>query len=112
MFIFLCGLFIWGYQRYFNPYITDAQKTGYIMSVEKRGLFFKTYEGSMLSETALEDTNKVYQRDFSFSFENDSIAKEVMKMQDTGKKITLHYKQYYGVLPWRGSSRSIITDVN
>lgn len=109
--VLFLAIIAWGYLRYFNPYIIDAQKTGYILDVEQRGVFFKTYEGSMLTEYAIQDTSKLYQRDFSFSFENDSLAKEAMKLQGSGKKVTLKYKMYDGVLPWRGSSKYIITDI-
>lgn len=110
-FVLFIALVIWGYLRYFNPYVIDAQKTGYILDVEQRGVIFKTYEGSMISEYAIQDTSKFYQRDFSFSFENDSLAKEAMNLQGSGKKVTLKYKMYDGVLPWRGSSKYVITDI-
>ena len=109
--LLFAAIIIWGYLRYFNPYIIDAQKTGYILDVEQRGVIFKTYEGSMLSEYAIQDTSKLYQRDFSFSFENDSLAKEAMNLQGSGKKVTLKYKMYDGVLPWRGNSKYVITDI-
>lgn len=35
------------YLRYCSPYAVEAQITGRITSLEKRGLIFKTYEGSI-----------------------------------------------------------------
>ena len=58
-----CGLLSWfliivfiglstvAFFRYFNPYVTEARATGYITSVEKRGIIFKTFEGKMLTQT-------------------------------------------------------------
>ncbi|MEG2819743.1 MAG: hypothetical protein RR868_03225, partial [Muribaculaceae bacterium] len=95
----------------FDPYVSDAQTTGYVIRVEKRGTIFKTYEGEMISEFAIQDTSKIYQRDFSFSFDNDSLAQDAMKLQGSGKKITLKYKKFSGVIPWRGASKCIITGI-
>ena len=97
--------------RYFSPYVSDAQETGYVMKIEKRGLLFKTYEGEMVSETTLLNDSKVYQRDFVFSFDNDSLALRAMELQGKDVCVILKYKSYDGVLPWRGESRNIITAV-
>ena len=94
-------LLIWGYFRYCSPYVSDAQKVGYVQHVE----------GEMISEFAIHDTTKMYQRDFLFSVDNDSLAKVAMNIQGTGMKVTLTYKEYGGVLPWRGSSRCILTGI-
>ena len=102
---------VWAYFRYYSPYVTDAQETGYIMKIEKRGILFKTYEGEMISMTSLEDTSRIYQRDFVFSFENDSIARLAMDLQGNGEKVKLRYKSYDGLLPWRGASKNIITAI-
>ena len=48
------------YIRYFVPYTSDTLTTGYITLVEKRGIFFKTFEGEMISESVLADTSKIY----------------------------------------------------
>ncbi|MEG0253751.1 MAG: hypothetical protein RR667_06700, partial [Muribaculaceae bacterium] len=109
--IAIIAIMIWGYLRYFDPYVSDAQTTGYVIRVEKRGTIFKTYEGEMISEFAIQDTSKIYQRDFSFSFDNDSLAQDAMKLQGSGKKITLKYKKFSGVIPWRGASKCIITGI-
>lgn len=41
------------YVRYFLPYAEDAQTVGYVVSVEKRGLVFKTYEGELLDRKSV-----------------------------------------------------------
>lgn len=99
------------YIRYFVPYTSDTLTSGYIVLVEKRGLFFKTYEGEMISESMLADTAKVYSRDFYFSIPNDSLARVVQSYQGTGRRVTLTTQKYYGILPWRGSQKSIVTAV-
>lgn len=91
------------------PFVSEAQQRGVITQVQLEGFLFKTYEGQMVTEEYIADTTKIYQRDFIFSIENDSIAKDLMKLQSTGKRVILTYKQYKGTLPWRGSSNKIIT---
>lgn len=108
VFIVLCTAF---YIRYFVPYTSETLTTGYITLVEKRGLFFKTFEGEMISESVLADTAKVYSRDFYFSIPNDSLGRLVQSYQGTGKRVTLTTQKYYGTLPWRGSQKSVVTAV-
>ncbi len=100
-----------GWIRYFNPYAEDARVTGYITSVERRGIFFKTFEGQMITSESLTDTTRVYSRDFNFSIPDDSLALAIQSYQGSGRPVTLTYERYYGALPWRGSSLAIITSV-
>lgn len=99
------------YIRYFVPYTSDTLTTGYITLVEKRGIFFKTFEGEMISESLLADTSKVYSRDFFFSIPNDSLGRLVQTYQGTGKRVTITTQKYFGTLPWRGSQKSVVTDI-
>ena len=55
------------------------------------------------------DTIHVYERDFLFSVEDDSVARDLMELQSTGRRVTLTYKEYRGTLPWRGNSKKIVT---
>lgn len=99
------------YIRYFTPYVTDSQATGFITTVERRGIFFKTFEGEMISEMALTDTTRVYTRDFVFSIPNDSVARRLQQLQGSGKPVRVTYERYYGTLPWRGATNCIVTAV-
>lgn len=99
------------YIRYFVPYTSDTLTTGYITLVEKRGIFFKTFEGEMISESMLADTAKVYSRDFYFSIPDDSLGRVVQSYQGTGKRVTVTTQRYFGTLPWRGSQKSVVTDI-
>ncbi len=97
------------YIRYFTPYVTDSRMTGYITNVERRGIFFKTFEGEMISETALTDTTRVYTRDFVFSIPDDSVARAMQSLQGSGRPVRVTYERFYGTLPWRGASTCIVT---
>ena len=98
--------------RYYVPYTSDTKTTGYITLVERRGLFFKTYEGEMISESHLNDTSQIYSRAFYFSIPTDSLGRLIQSYQGTGQKVTLTTQKYYGTLPWRGSQRLVVTGVS
>ena len=100
-----------GYVRYFLPYADDALATGYVRNVERRGLLFKTYEGELLTHEALTDTARIYQRDFTFSVPDDSIARLIQSYQSTGRQVTLTFERYYATVPWRGASKNVVTGV-
>ena len=51
------------------------------------------------------------ENDFNFSIDNDSLAYRLMRLQNTGKRITVTYKQYTAPLPWRGKSDVVATGV-
>lgn len=97
------------YIRYVNPYADNARTAGYVTNVERRGIFFKTFEGEMISEQALTDTTRVYSRDFSFSVDNDSLAQLIQSYQGSGRKVEVTCKRFYGTLPWRGASKNVVT---
>lgn len=100
------------YIRYLTPYVSEAQVRGYVVSVERRGIFFKTYEGVMATESALVDTTSVYQRDLTFSVTDPAVVEKLRDYQGTGQPVTLTYERYYGSLPWRGASTVVATDVS
>lgn len=95
--------------RYCVPYTEDTLTSGYITNVEKRGLIFKTYEGEMITQSHINDTSRVYERDFMFSIPDDEMARRLQALQGTGKRVTLTTERYYGTLPWRGSQPVIVT---
>ncbi len=99
------------YLRYFNPYVTDARLTGQVLSVEKRGLIFKTFEAEMVTRDALTDTTRVYTRECSMTVADDALARRLQALQCTGRTVTISYERFYGTLPWRGGSNSVITGI-
>lgn len=100
------------YFRYFNPYVSDAQMSCYVIGVEKRGIIFKTYEADVVSQQSMTDTVRVYSREHSFSIGSPELAQSLRRWQGTGREVTVTYKTYWASLPWRGASKSVITAVN
>lgn len=99
------------YFRYFNPYITEARVTGYVTGIERRGMIFKTFEGQMITESALTDTTRIYSRDFNFSVTDTAIVAALQNLQGSGRPVTLEYERYYATVPWRGSQPVIVTAI-
>lgn len=100
-----------GYFRYFSPYITDSRITGYVANVEKRGLIFKTYEADVITDSNLADTSRVYSRSLTVTIPSPEVARRLQQIQGSGQRVTLVTERYYGMLPWRGGSTTVVTAI-
>lgn len=98
----------WVWQRYYHP-IAEGQERGYIMTVKTEGML-KTFEGEMMSQRFVTDSI-VCESDFIFTIIDDSVAINAIRLQGSGKRLIVSYKQYKGRLPWRGNTKTIVTDV-
>lgn len=108
----IIGGMVAGYLRYFSPYIEGATQYGYVEDIQFEGAVFKTFEGTLIPYKELMDTTRIYQRDFVFTAENDKVATELKRAMIARKPVRVEYKRYFGTLPWRGASRTIITYVD
>ncbi len=98
------------YFKYFWVF-SDGTKTGELNSLTYTGYLFKTYEGEMIL-TGYGNKNSsgtVQSKNFKFSVADKEIAEKITQM--TGMRITVHYKEYKGSLPWRGYEKSIVDAV-
>ena len=100
------------WMRFLSPYVTDASQVGYVEHIEKRGTVFKTYEGVLLPYKELLDTTRVYRRDFIFTAADEKTAVGLKQAMLDGRPVRVSYKQYHAILPWRGSSKTIVTGVD
>lgn len=98
--------------RYFDPYVEDAIQYGYVEHLEKRGSVFKTYEGVLLPYKELLDTTRIYSRDFIFTAADKNVALKLRRAQLDARPVRVEYKRYHATLPWRGSSKTVITAVD
>ena len=90
---------------------SDGTKTGELNSLTYTGYVFKTYEGEMIltgygSKNA---SGTVQSKTFKFSVKDKEVAQKLTEM--TGLRVTVHYKEYKGALPWRGYERAIVDKV-
>lgn len=101
------GLF---YFWFYVPYGTGSIKAGQLNNVQHQGYIFKTYEGELIQAGFKTNTiGGIQSNQFSFSVENKELAEKLMTL--AGENVKLHYKQYYGALPWRGYTKYIVDSI-
>lgn len=100
------------YLRFFAPCVVDASQVGYVENIDEEGSIFHTFEGILLPYKELMDSTRVYDRNFRFTAENEKIAAELRRMQTAARPVRVRYKKYHATLPWRGSSKIIVTAVD
>lgn len=98
--------------RFFSPYVEDAVQYGYVESIEKRGVFFKSYEGMLIPYKDLMDTTRLYSRNFPFTAADAKVAIQLKKMQFAARPVMVTYRQYHATVPWRGSNKIVVTAVD
>lgn len=91
---------------------SDGTKTGELNSLTYTGYLFKTYEGEIiLTGYGNKNANgQVQSKNFKFSVADKDVAEQLREL--TGTKVTVHYKEYKGCLPWRGYERAIVDKVD
>jgi hypothetical protein len=103
----LAGYIYW---KYYYPYTSDGVKSGYLNFAVRKGQLFKTYEGKLIQEGIRSKTaGAIQSNEFEFSIKDKKIF-DVLKV-NSGKIFDLHYKEYNGVVPWRGNSRYIVDSI-
>jgi hypothetical protein len=97
------------YWNYFNTY-SEGNRSGILQKFSKKGNIFKTYEGELiLSSIASTGNTTIASEKFLFSVKEERIAKVLFDLE--GKRVTLHYEQKRGHLPWNGETDYYINSV-
>ena len=110
-FLLFLALGIWIWWKYFYAFGTDGVKSGYLNYVVYKGQLFKTYEGKLVQEGLRNPgkTGGIGSNEFIFSIKNKRIYDQ-LKL-NSGKFFDLQYKEYNGVVPWRGNTVYIVDSV-
>ncbi|MDG1278003.1 MAG: hypothetical protein P8O16_12035 [Algoriphagus sp.] len=104
--VVLTGLFWYKYLFVFG----EGVKAGSLNYFVKKGVIFKTYEGRVVQEGFQSPTaGGLQSNEFRFSVVDASVAEELER--SSGKHVELRYKEYNGILPWRGTSKFVVTEV-
>lgn len=108
--IILVILIILIWWRFYFPFGDDSVKDGYLNKIEHKGYIFKTWEGTLI-QSGLKSTGpgSMQSPTFEFSVKNDQIARQLQL--NSGKYFVLHYKEYFGAIPWRGNTKYIVDSV-
>src|SRR5262245_41527358 len=108
--LLILGLGIYIYWKYYYPFTDDGVKSGYLNYAVRKGQLFKTYEGKLIQEGFRGRTGgQIQSYEFEFSIKSKRIF-DILKM-NSGKVFDLHYKEYNGVIPWRGNTRYIVDSI-
>lgn len=93
------------YVRFYFVF-AEGTKAGVLNTFQKKGYIFKTYEGKIIQSGFRAN---VQSNEFSFSVTDEKIALQLLN--NAGKEMELHYKRYFGRLPWRGHSYYIVDSI-
>lgn len=105
--LFLAGYIYW---KFYYPYTSDGVKSGYLNYAVRKGQLFKTYEGKLIQEgLRTRAAGQIQSNEFEFSVKSKRIF-DILKI-NSGKIFDLHYKEYNGVIPWRGNTRYIVDSI-
>lgn len=103
--VLIAMLVIFAAVRYYYVFATGA-KAGVLNTFQKKGYVFKTWEGIIIQSGFKAN---VQSNEFEFSVIDEAIA---LKLQaNSGREVNLHYKRYFGTLPWRGMSTYIVDSI-
>ena len=96
---------IFVYWRYYFV-LADGTQAGTLNIFQKKGIIFKTYEGKIILSGFKAN---VQSNEFSFSVTKENVAQQLLKV--SGREVNIHYKQYFGSLPWRGMQNYIVDSI-
>jgi hypothetical protein len=103
------GLIVFIGFRYFYEF-GDGVKAGELNYVVRKGFIFKTYEGKMIQNGLRSKApNTVQSYEFVFSVSDPAVAQKLML--NSGRIVLLHYKEYFGSVPWRGYSEFVVDSI-
>ncbi len=97
---------------YFRFYFVfgEGVKSGELNYVVYKGVLFKTYEGKLIqSGFRSQKAGSIQSYEFEFSVEDEELARELMTRG--GETLELHYKEYFGALPWRGFTKFVVDSI-
>ncbi len=95
--------------RFYYPF-GEGVKTGELNYVVYKGVIFKTYEGKLI-QSGFRTTAEsgIASNEFVFSIRNAALADSLMRLG--GSVVELHYREYFGALPWRGYSKFVVDGI-
>ncbi len=96
---------------YFRFYFVfgEGVKSGELNYVVRKGFVFKTYEGKLIQAGFRTQTAGIQSYEFEFSVTDKAVAERLMLLG--GQNVELHYKEYFGKLPWRGFTKFIVDSI-
>lgn len=98
---------------YFKFYFVlgEGVKAGELNQIVYKGWVWKTYEGRLIQTgfKGAKTGGSIQSNEFNFSVVDKAVADSLMRC--SGKNVELHYKEYNGMLPWRGMQRYVVDHI-
>ena len=97
---------------YFRFYFVfgEGVKSGELNYVVYKGVLFKTYEGKLIQSGIRSKTaGSIQSYEFEFSVDDEELARELMLQ--SGRTLELHYREYFGALPWSGFTKFVVDSI-
>jgi hypothetical protein len=96
---------------YFRFYFVfgEGVKSGELNYVVRKGFVFKTYEGKLIQAGFRTQSAGIQSYEFEFSVADKAVAERLMLLG--GQSVELHYKEYFGALPWRGFTKFVVDSI-
>ncbi len=98
---------------YFKFYFVlgEGVKAGELNQIVYKGWVWKTYEGRLI-QTGFRGAKKgtgIQSNEFNFSVVDKAVADSLMRC--SGRVVELRYKEYNGMLPWRGMQKYVVYEI-
>lgn len=108
--ILLVAAIVFCYVRFYFVF-GEGVKSGELNYVVYKGVVFKTHEGKLIQSgfRSTKGNGSIQSYEFEFSVDNAELARRLMLQG--GKTVELHYKEYFGALPWRGFTKFIVDSI-
>ena len=107
--VVLAALALFIYFRFYFVF-GEGVKSGELNYVVYKGVIFKTYEGKLIQSGIRSKTAGTIQSyEFEFSVRDPELARRLML--EGGRSVELHYKEYFGALPWRDFTKLVVDSV-
>lgn len=109
--LLLIAFAVFFYLRFYFVF-GDGVKAGELNQFTLKGVVFKTYEGRIIQAGFKSGANvgvadsSMGSYVFDFSVDNQTVADSLMHC--SGKHVEVHYKEYFGALPWRGVHTHVV----
>lgn len=99
---------IFWYKFYFV--FGEGVKAGSLNYFVNKGVIWKTYEGRIVQEGFQSPSaGELQSNEFRFSVVDEEVANQLERA--SGKHVELRYEEFNGMLPWRGTSNFLVTEV-
>jgi hypothetical protein len=104
--LILTGYIYWKYFYVFG----EGVKSGYLNYAVRKGQLFKTYEGKLIQQgIKSQAVGSIQSNEFEFSIKEKHIF-DVLSI-NSGKIFDLHYREYNGIVPWRGNTLFLVDSI-